>query len=1039
MSATQTDRVSRAQRFRVPVSLAFRRVAGRRLHLVLLVVALGLAGGLVGAGSVVSANAFEGAVHQQLAATPPAGRALVLSSYAPAGSVPGEPSFGSALARFRSVTGPLRFATVFDPIAPSDALGVRLVTLTGPHDGVVLAAGHLAAGCTGRVCEAVALSPGYVLGQVVSLPLGGGRRVALRIVGLGSPSPSSLPVSGALVGTALEVPSVVGTVLERLEAGSGRVSYLSRTLLPGAVSGTRLTALARAMSTVRATLDRAVPGLTVTTPAGLLDSLVSAGRIARLRLLLVTAEAAALILAFAAFAAASIRSRVRRVSEQLQTLGAGRGQLVGSLATDALLPGLIAVVIVLGGLFLAAGLLPAGAVDRGAFIGEALPLGTIVAVVIVLVAGTVVLFVSSRHEPAGRRFGTLEVAAVVALGLVVWQSASSGGLSPGQVATGGAGLPVLLLIPGLSLFVAAVVLLRVLPVLFRAAERWSRRSPLSVRLAVLSVARSPGRAAAATTFLAVAVGAALFSLEYQATLTAQARAQARFAVGATARAVAPTADSGALTGLLANGRGAVPVLRLQAATVQNGDVGGLSFQLLGLPARQLGRVEGWRSGFSSASRSQLARELRPQPVSLQGPGLPAGGSMLRLYARSFSSAQRVAVVDLLGAGDAFHTLRLGLIGRSWRQLQVSLPANLQGSRVVGVAFPVISGVSQSPVVTPGAINGNVTSSPDHVQAGGLAVRTPAGWRPVASLQSWTAANSLGFQAVINQVSFAHGPIRHGVDLRLEATSVPLIRPQTRLQHTGGGPSSQPFAYALPALAGPALASQAVGGTVAVNVAGTQVMLDIIGKASLFPTVTTSPTAFAVVDYQTLLAALNVDTPGTASPNEAWFFSHPPRQVPATLTLTRLKTREAALTQAPLAAGTRELLLGAGIASALLAVLALLMFAEETVTRQRQIHAEYVAMGVAPRTLRHSIQLQIPLLCVAGLAGAIIGGLIALRITSALVSVTATSGRPLPPIIAVVNWATVAPVLVLVPALVIAGAGIITNRALRHSAAQGLRA
>ncbi|MGH3302755.1 MAG: FtsX-like permease family protein [Streptosporangiaceae bacterium] len=116
-----------------------------------------------------------------------------------------------------------------------------------------------------------------------------------------------------------------------------------------------------------------------------------------------------------------------------------------------------------------------------------------------------------------------------------------------------------------------------------------------------------------------------------------------------------------------------------------------------------------------------------------------------------------------------------------------------------------------------------------------------------------------------------------------------------------------------------------------------------------------------------------------------------------------------------------------------------MFSDETVTRQRPVHAEYLAMGFDPKTVRLSVQLQMPLLCLAGLVAALAGGLLTLRLTAALVSVTATSGRPLPPIVAVVHWTGAGAMLVAVAVLAIAGAWAITANALRDSPAGDLRA
>ena len=148
-----------------------------------------------------------------------------------------------------------------------------------------------------------------------------------------------------------------------------------------------------------------------------------------------------------------------------------------------------------------------------------------------------VLLLASAARPKRSRFavGTLELAALTALAVIVWQTWSTGALDPERVAAGAS--PVILVLPALGFFAAGVLLLRLLPVTLRASERVARHGPVGTRLAFLTAARSPTQAAAATTFLPIALGSALFSLNYRATLERQARDQARFTAGAPWRIV----------------------------------------------------------------------------------------------------------------------------------------------------------------------------------------------------------------------------------------------------------------------------------------------------------------------------------------------------------------------------------------------------------------------------------------------------------------------------------------------------------------------
>src|SRR5207248_2176331 len=233
---------------------------------------------------------------------------------------------------------------------------------------------------------------------------------------------------------------------------------------------------------------------------------------------------------------------------------------------------------------------------------------TIAAMVIAGAAAAVLLTVGGGSRRTRRvGLGALELAALTALGVIVWQAATTRALDPGRLAARGAD-PVLLLVPALAFFAAAVVLLRVLPPLLRLAERTARHGPTSLRLALLTAARSPAQAAAATTFLAVSVGVALFSLDYRATLDRQAHDEARFAAGAAWRVVERGRNGAADVAPLTSFRrvteeAPIPALRLDGSVFQAYPEGGLlPVRVLGLPAARLPELVGWRDSFSSLSR-----------------------------------------------------------------------------------------------------------------------------------------------------------------------------------------------------------------------------------------------------------------------------------------------------------------------------------------------------------------------------------------------------------------------------------------------------
>ena len=174
---------------------------------------------------------------------------------------------------------------------------------------------------------------------------------------------------------------------------------------------------------------------------------------------------------------------------------------------------------------------PAGDVISHALLSRA---GTLSALGVAL-AATLLLYATVR-APAlqlGKLAITpLDVAAVGALAVVLigWARGSV----DSQQLTGGHGTSAfLLLVPALIVFAAAVAAARLLAPTLRALGRAGRRGPIALRLAAASLARSPGHAAIAATFLVASLGLAIFAITYRSTLLRGQHDEASFAVPAS--------------------------------------------------------------------------------------------------------------------------------------------------------------------------------------------------------------------------------------------------------------------------------------------------------------------------------------------------------------------------------------------------------------------------------------------------------------------------------------------------------------------------
>jgi hypothetical protein len=1025
-----------------PAAFAFRRMRARPLAVAMVAIAFAGAGALIGWSSLAAALAQEENVRLRLGELPPDERAIQVAY----GLVPFESRTTSAarketavsvlVSNFGDVTEPRHRVQIWSPIEE----GVRLVVAESLADDVAVSSGRLPAGCEQHICEVLALGGDFQPGD--RLPLGD--RTTVLVVGSGSLRPEVLPSGAtALAGIpdpgerGLLVPSIESPLAPLIRASQSTV-VATAPLDPGSIHGAELRPLTGRLRRAIVRIERGEALVAAGAPLELLDELADRGEVARARLLLVSGQGAALIIAFAAFAASARRAETRLLDDQLTTLGASRTQVLVSRLVEALVPSLAGAFLALGSLRITADLLAEGRGSPSAFVAAALPLETMATIAAVAALGALLL-IAALSPRRRTRFGVgaLEVAALAAIVVVVWQAATTEALDPAHIAEGHGVAPVLLLLPALAFFATGVLLLRVLPAMLRLAERLARTAPLSVRLAFLTAARTPTQAAATTTFLAVALGAALFCVNYEATLERQARDEARFTAGARWRVVERSAEEGAsspdVTPLTRFARATAerptPVFRLDG-NLRERLVSGtpLAVEILGLPSARIQSLLGWRKSFSSLSRAKIAKKIRPQPVRLRGTKVAADARALRVWARAQKGRPpRLAVLHFLFPEEQrFAALRLGVIRPGWRRVRVAVPPRLRGAELVGLEF------------IPTFLPPNAVDPGGFVELARLAELRGGKWYPLPPLDTWTAGTPSGGVAegsVIAAPFPKDAPADAGIHVELTSTVLPLIRPPI------------PLPEALPALASGSVAAYGVDRTVTVDVLGRQLPLRIVSGAQLFPTVIERPTAFVVLDYDTLFAALNIDRPGSSVPTEAWFFEPPPAgfanrleespfRLAATVGVEPLTDR---LLNDPLAAGTRDVFSLVAIAAAALALIGLILATRSALGSERLLLAEYEAMGVPPSTLVRSMQVRLLILSALGAIAGVLGALLAVRLVGAFVAVTGSSTRPLPPIEPVVAWGAIASVLAAIAVAGLATSALLAGRTLRESTARRLRA
>jgi hypothetical protein len=871
---------------------------------------------------------------------------------------------------------------------------LNLAGIDGVGDWVRLRSGRLPGTCTPERCEVVQVGG---RGPLPSSP--GLHFVKVGEGVLASPVPfGRLPgASAARIGESFrpaeQPPFVLAEGFDAL-AGLPALRSLYRTyawivpLDPNQIHPWQVDDFLGSVTRARSTLRAESLVLDLVAPTDELAAARSTGEVAGRRLLLIGGQAAALLLAFALLAAASLRRDADAAWRRLTWLGARRWQLVLMTGMETGAAALVGAAVGWGLGVAATALLaerassPAGAVVRHSVLA-----GSGIAAAAVLAAVATIVVLLGLRAPAlplgGRSITALDVAALGAL-LVVLVAFARGDADADSRAAGGTGT-LLLLLPGLVTFALAVACARALGPGLRLLERSARGAGVSVRLAAVSLARSPGRAAIAVTFLVASLGLGLFALVYRATLERGNEERAAYAVPldfvlredlAPSRLVPPL-DAAPVSRYraLAPGGEVVEVIR------QTGSVGAFGgpnrFTLLGLPPDSFSTFRGWRDDFADEPVNELAARIRGRgDFALRGPPIPAHATALVLPASVVGGDVSLEAEVLTPAGTFLH-LDLGVTkGKRTVELRAPLPAESGGGKVVGL------GIGRALAVEEHA--SEFTRVDGVLRLGPLAAATPAGRATLLSdYSTWVGVNGatrVGSSAVrylVNEAAERRFQPRQATD----ETSVPVI-------------------------ASPQVAAAAgAGGVVPLRVAGGLLRARVVAVADRFPTIEGD---FAVADRGLVFTALNAAKPGSATTNEIWIGTGDDDAVPTVasalrrppfdvLAISSRRALESELASDPLSRGALAILSGAAIGSILLALLGLLLLLAADVRDERGELLDLEAQGASPALLRRHLRLRAGLVAGLGLAGGIGAAAALASLVVSLVTVTATAAGAEPPL------------------------------------------
>jgi len=973
------------RRVGVPLSLGFLHVRRGGTHTWLVLAGIAAATGSLAVVLTASVVAQDRSLVRAVDELPPPLRAVRVGFF----GIPGQTQRYAALDRsarveLQSIAGRPPVSTL---LFRESSIGGAFVSL-GAVDGLApwlrLRSGRLPAACRPARCEVVLVRGGGRLPRPPGLRIVVVGRGVLRTTALfGDAVPAErnqleraalAPRFQQRIGRYHQPPTPPLLLANgvRALAGAPALATVYRSygwVLPledHDVRAWRVEELLASIERARAALQARTVEYDLVAPTTELGEARDQARIGARRLLLLGGQAAALALAFAAFAATRLRRPAEDARRRLTWLGTPAWQ-------QALVPAAQAAVLGAGGAIVgwaavSVMLAPAAGevVAHSLLSTSGLALLGLAAAAAALVVG-IALAVSTTDRPV-RALDGIAVALIAAIALSLARGAAD---TDQLLARRGTGV-VLLVLPAAVVAVAAILAARLLAPALRALARAAPAQRPGLRLAAVTLARRPGAALAAVAFLVVSVAFAFFAEAYRETLAAGQRDRAAFALGADvvlredlARLI-PVRDVATPARLRTLDATAAPVLRA------SGNVPGLAsatgLTVLGLEPDVLRGLRGWRSDFAAESPAQLAERIRPAgPAALRGARIPADARTLQAETRS--SFPGVGVEAIIRRRDGSFT-RLSL-GR-----KIVVPATLRGGLVFAVRLVPPSRLQERGADAGRPVAGTLRLGP--LVADGRVLTRYSGWIGTGGAS----------------------PVDGAVRFTLSNEVNTYLRPEQ--------PSDR---QPVPVLATPRMAALAGrDGVLPLQVAGVPLRVRVVAQAKRFPS---AHGDFAVADRTLLETALNVGEPGTGIPTETWIDDPSPstpvrlRAAPwDVLVADSIADRERALRSEPLARVSLALLASA---AAIALALALLSVALATIADTREDRAELIdleAQGAAPSTLRRVARLRQLVVVAAGVVAGIVTGLALTALVVSVVAVAAGAERPEPPLVLELDTAVV---------------------------------
>ena len=886
----------------------------------------------------------------------------------------------------------------FRALSAGDGRAVRFAGIDDLRQVARLIDGSWPTRCDAERCEVIAVVPASTNpGHVEQLPADSG--LGLTIVGT-AVATSDLVLSGQL--QPLEGELVL------LTDGVARVSALSNYDLFRRTYAWQVPILADVRSNdvgpllaeVRSiSLDPSLGEMHVSGPEDDLLAISGRTRITGNRLAVPIGALLVLYFGVAVLAGLAGRADHRRTASLLRRRGASPPVIFLFRLIEAAVP-------VLGGVLLGVG----AAVLVGAWLGRRSAVGgwsvlsrsidghvalgvsaVVVAVFLVIFAVLGINDGSQVHR--GRRLLASDVVGLSAVAVLVVL------IGRGSVSTGSLSQkvdPVLVALPMLAAVALACLVMRLAPTLLRVAARNTPRHRPLTKLTLAEATAQPLRSIATGSLIAVTVMFALMTFGYASTLLVGSRDQAAFVVPYDfrlqlgAQLVRPqSVEPAGGWAALAPGTTSTDILR-RGVAVRRSATGIQTVELLGLDPASLRHLHGWRRDFGPEPTDLSTQIDAPTPTAF-GTELPSDAVSIDFIGSGFEELHTSAVVARTDGTWHEITFEEQIDGG----VRATLTPGDAGGQLVGFRI---------------AQPGDVSARIDH---------------NIGEGKTSVAARSI--EVVLHQVRTAAADgkstdVALQVDRLRAADAIVEPQPDSGVRISGSvlgaailvAPVGPGQGEPMNAVVDPVTASTAVDGVVVVETSSGSLRLRPSAVVARFPGV---GSRFAIVDIATLQPALDLLQPGAGTANEVWLAadSSTDEQLLAgelggsalkPIEIDRRSARQAALATDPLAVVTLFILRISSLTALLLGASAVLFSTAADASDDRPMLRMLALERVRGRKLVAMVAAKsMTIVCLAVPLG-LLGGRWLLQIATRLVTVSATSDPPDPPLRLAVPWAVV---------------------------------